>query len=201
VNVFHLAFAAGLLAAGAVHAQLVDLAPATTLGAERRAVLGDLPAYPRTYAGGEGMPDPHRFDLYRADPRLYAGIDFNSRLALETSFTNPDYREGLHYHPPGPPPAGGIQMGVGGFNLNVGARLTVPIDDRLSAFARVALSYQERVRHGVTTSALPADVRVGATYQLNRRQSVTAEVPLTALARKMLMGGAGGPSGVVRLGF
>jgi hypothetical protein len=202
-----IALTAILLVAGGAQAQLIApaLQPAlqSALQTERPAALRNVPSFPRYVAHGEGLPpaDPLALDLYRADPKLFAGVDLNSRLGIEATFNNPNYREGLHYIGFGPRLAQGIPLAVGGFDLNVGARLSVPVDDRIDAFGTLGVATVVRKKHDISTADVGTLASVGATYKVNSRQTATAEIPLGAIARKAMSGSTTGLGASVKLGF
>lgn len=203
MNQRHIALTAVLLAAGSAQAQLIAPLPTPALQAECPAALRKVPSFPRAYAGGEGLPpaDPLALDIFRADPKLVAGVDLNSRLGIETTFTNPNYLEGMHYVGFGPRLAQGIPLGVGGFDLTLATCLNVPVDERLSAFGTLGVGALVRQHHEVSTLDVGPVASVGATYKLNSRQTATAEIPLGAMARKKMSGSTTGLGASVKLGF
>jgi hypothetical protein len=190
--------AAALFAAGGAQGQLIEPVP------ERQPPLrmparASLPSLPSFYAGSQGLApaDPLALDLYRADPKLYAGVDFGAGSSIETRFTPPDYREGLHYIAYGPRLANGIPLGEQGFDLDLVARQSVPVGERLGVFGELGLSATRRQHHEVGTTAIGPAASVGATYKLNSKQTATLEAPLGGTALKTL----GGYGANLKLGF
>lgn len=178
--------------------------------------MRSLPAASAFHADSIGLPpaDPLAVELYRADPKLVVGFDVNPLFGLEATFVNPLHREGLTYlgsgprlaqgvplNFSGPRPSPGAPHGVGGFDLDLAARLTVPLDERWHAFGKLGATVSQR-KYGTTsgTEIAPA-ASVGATYKLDNGQTLTAEAPLGALARKALSGVSGAGGARVKLGF
>lgn len=207
----HLVFTVAVFAAGGAHAQRIESAPTPALQAERPAAMRDMPSFSRLYGVVEGLPpaDPQAADIYRADPKLTAGFNVNANLAIETTFVNPNHREGLHavagdpgsFLGSGPRLAQGVSLGTGGYDLEAAARLTVPVDDRLSAIGKLGIASSERQHHTGTTNEVGAAASLGATYKLNRTQTLTAEIPLGAIARKEMSGSADGYGARLKFGF
>lgn len=207
--VFVAAFA--VFAAGGARAQLVGPAPEPAFKADQPALLRNLPSYSRFHGTIEGLApaDPQALDLYRADPKLTAGVDFNPYLGMEATFVNPNHREGLHlvagdlgtFLGNGPRLAQGTPLGTGGYDVDLAARLRVPVDDRLGAFGKLGVGASERVHHTGTTTDVGAAASVGLTYKLNTTQTVTAEVPLGPLERKAMSGATDGYGARLKFGF
>lgn len=203
LKTIRIAVLATVLAAGSVQAQFVAPLQAPTLQAERPVVLRSLPSFPHVYGTSDGLPpaDPQAADLYRADPKLHAGFAFNSQWAIEGTLTNPNYVQRLTYLGSGPRLAQGVPLGTGGYDFVLAPRLTVPIDDRLSAFGKLGVAASERVhRQGTITDVGPA-ASVGTTYQLKNGQTVTAEIPLSPIERKAISGSTAGYGARLKVGF
>ena len=199
----HIALSAALGVVANAHAQLFEPASVPTLQATTPRAMLELSPARRVYAGSDGLPpaDPKAPDYYRADPKLYAGIIFNPYLGIEAKFTNPGYREGLYFVGLGPRQAKPVPLGVGGFDFETVGRLTVPVDDKLSAFGTLGVAAIARQRHYCKTLDIGPAGSVGATYKLNNGQTATAEIPLGAAARKAMSGQSGGIGARLKLGF
>lgn len=198
----HLAVTAALFAAGGAHAQLVDPPAAPVLETRMPFPMHNLPAYPGIYAGNEGLPpaDPKAPDYFRPDLKLYTGIAFSPNFGVDLTFTNPDYREGVHFRGFGPRLAQGIALGKDGYNLDLTARATVPVTEEVSAFGTAGVSTGVRRYPGATTTGFAPMGSVGATFKLNSKQTATAEIPLGA-AVKRITGKGGGVGATLKLGF
>lgn len=190
--------AAALLAAGSAQGQLIE-PRSERQAAIRMPARASLPSLPGFYAGSQGLApaDPLALDLFRADPKLYAGVDFGGGFGIETRFVHPDYREGLHYMGYGPRLANGIPLGEQGFDFDLVARQSVPVGEGLGVFGELGLSSARRQHHEVGTTAIGPAASVGATYKLNSKQTATLEAPLGGTALKTL----GGYGANLKLGF
>ena len=205
-----------VLAQGTASAQLLPPPPDPAFQAALPAGPRSLPSASGFYASSIGLPpaDPLALELYRADPKLSAGFAFNPNFGIEANFVNPLYSEvpqylglgprlaqGVPLGFSGPRPTRGAPRGVGGFDADLSARLTVPVDDRLSAFGKVGVAATQRKPHAVSTTEFSTAASLGATYQRDNGQTITAEAPLGTAARKALTGAPGGYGGRVKLGF
>lgn len=173
--------AAGLAGAGA-WAQLVE--PAGTPQLQRQAqdsvFAKSVKPAPQPYVKDEAdHPDPKLFPDFRTDPKLRAGFDLNRYVGIEAGYQNL-YSRGFHYADPGRPNEREGALGNNGSAGYVAGKLTVPVDDRFTAFGKVGVAHSEReIRDSATTSAREADVgpyaNLGARYKLNDRTSVSAQ--------------------------
>lgn len=186
-----------LFATAGAKAQLLEPLPRPVLQLAPSA-MRSVPTFPSFYTGNQGLPpaDPLALDIYRPDLKLYAGVDFHPRFGIEMTYTNRDYTEGMHFRGFGPRKADSIPLFVGGFNLDVAARASAPVDDRLTVFGTLGVSAIVRDRVKLAPAA-----SVGATYKLNSRQTATAEIPFGSQAIKAITGKAGALGGSVKLGF
>jgi len=209
-------FTLAIVAAGSAAAQLLPAATDPVLRADPPTTLRSLQPYAPFHARAEGLPpaDPNAVESYRADLKLTAGFNVNPNFSLEATFVNPLYQDGLRYIGPGPRLAQGVPLGysgsnpglgmprgVGGYDLDLVAKLAVPIDRRLSAFGKLGVATSERRLRDNTTTEFGTAASVGATYQLTNGQTITAEVPLGAMARKAMTGAADGYGARIKLGF
>lgn len=210
-----LTLTAALLCAHGAQAQFVTPVPIQALQAERPAALPAFPSFPQLVSRNEGLPpdDPLARYLYRFDPKLYARIDVNPYLGFETTLTNPRYTDVPRYVGSEPRLAQGAPIGVGGINIDVAARLTIPVDDRFSVFGKLGVSVEQRTHQAAdqrnsydvnaitTTTSLGPAASVGARYKLDKDRTATAEVLLGAPARRELNGTASGIGTKLKLDF
>lgn len=197
-----LAISAILCSAGGAHAQLLERPAAPALESTAPMPLDKLRPATGWYAGSEGLPpaDPKAPDWWRAEPKLFAGIELAPHLGIEATFTNPGYRQGLRYQGHGPRLAEGVALGAKGYNFDVAGRASVAVNDSLSAFGTLGVAADVRKYPGVKAVDAGPTGSVGATYKLNSKQTATAEIPLGA-GVKRISGARGGFGGTVKLGF
>lgn len=165
--------------------------------------MRSLQSFPSVYGGAEGLPpsDPLAVDLYRSDPKLHIGVAFNAYLGIEATLTNPNYVQRLTYVGSGPRLAQGVPLGTGGYDFILAPKLTLPVDDPMSAFGKLGVAASERVhRQGSITDIGPA-ASVGTTYKLKNGQTVTAEIPLSPIERKAISGSTAGYGARLKVGF
>lgn len=191
------------LAAGSAQAQFVAPLQTPVLQAERPAAMRSLQSFPNVYGTSEGLPpaDPLALDLYRSDPKLHIGIAFNSHLGIEATLTNPNYVQRLTYMGSGPRLAQGVPLGTGGYDFILAPKLTLPLDDRLSAFGKLGVAASERVHRQDTITDIGPAASVGTTYKLKNGQTVTAEIPLSPIERKAISGSTAGYGARLKVGF
>ena len=181
------ALAAGLLAAGGAHAQLLEESAATlsTTPAPSQAFARVRPL-PRAYMENAAEPvsgvmnaDKSAFGVYVADPKLVAGFNLNPNFAIETGYANL-YTRGFHFADFARPDEVNGALGTKGFNSYLAGRINVPVTEKLAAYGKVGVAYSERVARDRTLRATgsEADVGaftgVGARYILNDKASVSA---------------------------
>jgi len=195
-------FIFALVAAGSARAQLLA-APGPAIAAERPATIRNLVAFPQLSGVAQGLPpdDPLAPYLYQADPKLYARADFNANVAIETTLTNPDYLDRLKYVGNQPRLAQGAVLGAHGLDVQLAARLTLPIDEHVGIFTKTGVAGMGRKSLGAAATSLGPWVSVGVTYKLDNGQTATAEIPLATIARKIMGGVAGGHAARLNLGF
>jgi opacity protein-like surface antigen len=181
------ALAAGLLAAGGVHAQLLDEAPVTLSARPAPSQpFARVQPVPRTYIENTAEApsavinaDKSAFGVYVADPKLVAGFNLNPNVAIETGYANL-YTRGVHFADYARPDEVNGALGVKGFNSYLAARINVPVGDRLSAYGKLGVAYSERVAHDKTLRTTGSEVDVGAftgvgaRYKLSEKASVSA---------------------------
>ena len=183
------ALAAGLFAAGAAQAQLLEDANSpTTLSSTPASSrpFAKVQPVPHAYMGnaaepvGMRNPDKSGFGVYVADPKLFGGINISPNVALETGYANL-YTRGYHYADYGRPDEVNGALGTKGFNSYLAARINVPVNDSFSAYGKMGVAYSQRVAHDRTLRATVSDPDVGpyagmgARYKLNERASVSAQ--------------------------
>ncbi|MFL6636503.1 MAG: outer membrane beta-barrel protein [Massilia sp.] len=188
MNTIHIALAAGLLAAGVAHAQLLDSAAAPKELATTPAPappFAKIQPVPRTYMGNAAETDGLRyqdksaFGVYVSDPKLFAGVNLAPNVAIETGYANL-FTRGFHFADYARPDEVNGALGTKGFNSYLAARLNVPVDDQFSAYGKVGVAVSERVAHDRTLRSTVSDtdvgpyVGMGARYKVNGKASVTA---------------------------
>jgi opacity protein-like surface antigen len=183
------ALAAGLLAAGAAQAQLLDDAPPPATLAPAPAPsrpFAPVRPVPRTYMGnaaepvGSRQPDKSTLGVYVADPKLFGGINLSPHVALEAGYANL-YTRGYHFADYARPDDVNGALGTRGSNSYLAARINAPVSDRFSAYGKLGVAYSERVAHDKTLRATASDTDVGAyagmgaRYKLNEKAAVSAQ--------------------------
>jgi opacity protein-like surface antigen len=218
--------AAALVAVGGAQAQLAD-APAPHLRAEPVGRFGPLAAgfkrYEPLYGGNEtANPNDRQFQGFRTDPRLVLGYAFNPYLAVETGYAHLR-DEGFHKIDPGPVEAAVAAgaLGVKSHTTYVAAKLTVPVNDRLTAYGKLGVAHSvvkddgfvtpaqiARRAAGNTGSAFTSETSsgaygaVGAKYKLDDRTTVKGEYRVNGSADKFGRGAnASGLRGSIGIGF
>ena len=217
-------FGAVIVAAGGAQAQLskdAAAAPAPVLEADAGR-FGPLAAgfkrYSPLYGGNEtANPNDRVFQGFRTDPRLVIGYAFNDYLSLEGGYSHLRDK-GFHKIEPSAleSAVGAGALGVRSHTTNVAARVTVPLSERMSAYAKFGIAYSE-----VKNDALlaPEQVRsptgefvgasdtgaygaVGATYKLGDKATLNGEAQLNSSAAKFGKAtNASGLKGSLRIGF
>ncbi|MGH8855004.1 MAG: outer membrane beta-barrel protein [Telluria sp.] len=208
-------FSFALFAAGAAQAQLVET-PSTRLEAETGGRFGPLAAgfkrYSPLYGGNEtANPNDRQFHGFRTDPRLVIGVAFNDYLALETGYSHLR-DEGFHKIDGGAVEsavAAGA-LGVKSHTTYVAAKLTVPVNERLSAYGKLGIAHSEAKNDGFLprhhplfgTSGRGAYGAVGAKYKLNDKATLSGEVVKNGSATNFgRASNASGVKGSIGLGF
>ncbi len=184
----HLALAAGLLAAGAAQAQLLDNAAAAKDLSATRALsppFANVLPVQRTYMGNAAEADGLRyqdksaFGVYVSDPKLFAGVNLSPYFAIETGYANL-YTRGFHFADYARPDEVNGALGTKGSNSYLAARLNVPVNDQFAAYGKLGVAVSDRVAHDKTYRNTVADtdvgpyVGMGARYKVNEKASVSA---------------------------
>lgn len=225
--------AAALLAIGSAQAQLVDPAPAR-LSAEPGGRFGPLAEgfkrYQPLYGGNEAAnPNDRLFKAqgFRTDPRLVIGYAFNRYLAVETGYSHLNDRG---FHKPNPFDAremamdsavGAGVLGAKSHTTYIAAKLTIPVNERLTAYGKLGVAQSVVKGDGFVTpdmaeahaGAKPAAPfasetstgaygALGAQYKLNDKATLKGEVRTNGSANKFGSGSnASGVRGSVGFGF
>lgn len=230
MNARGIVFAIALLAVGGAQAQEVD-APPHHLEAEPANRFGPLAAgfkrHTPLYGGNEtANPNDKVFQGFRTDPRYVLGIKLNEYLSLETGYS---YLrdEGFHKIDTFGRRSGAVESAIAAGDLTaksnttyVAAKITVPVNERLSAYGKFGLAHSRVGNDGFVTpkmaeahaagkagvfggeSSTGAYGAVGAKYKLNDRATLTGEVRKNGSASPF--GNASNASGVkgsVGIGF
>jgi hypothetical protein len=178
---------AGLFAAGCAQAQLLPVAPLrlSTQPPSSLSLLTPSPYSDPFYALNDvERPEPDYVNRMRSDPRFKVGINLNRYLALESGYLERIDR-GWHsvdvidpLDPDGTDAAGGL--GARGFHTYAGAKVTLPLTDKLSAFGMLGLNHSERRgrmqngKHEEDTDT-GAFSRFGAEYKVSARTTLDVE--------------------------
>lgn len=220
--------AAAFLIAGPVQAQLAE-APQPLLEGEAEAPgsFGPLAAgfkrHSPLYGGNEAANRNARlFPGFRTDPRLVLGYALNPYLAVETGYSFL-WDEGFHKVDTFGRRAGAVQSALAASDLSaishttyLAAKITVPVNERLSAYGKFGVAHSSVVNDGLVTaqgaqaSGKPAGPQtstgaygaVGARYKLNDKATLSGEYRVNGSADKF--GGASNASGLkgsVGIGF
>jgi hypothetical protein len=178
MRAFDFVIAAGLLAAGCAHAQLLDT-PAPRL--EARPLSGALVIAPSSVESFYLRNEAHRPALpqpgWRSDPRFVVGVNLNRYLALEGGYLE-RFDRGYHKIDLFDPTDRDDMAGARGYHAYAGGKVTVPLTERLSASGTLGEAYSER-RGGDMSRIRAQDVdvgvftRVGAEYQPTANTSIS----------------------------
>lgn len=225
-------FAILLPAIGSAQAQLLEAqaaaAPAPHLQAEPAGRFGPLAAgfkrHSPLYGENEAAnPNDRLFQGFRTDPRLVIGYSVNQYLGIEAGYSHLR-DEGFHKIDPYSPVESAVAAGAIGAKSHttyLAAKLTVPVNDRLSAYGKLGVSQsivkddgfvtREMAEGSVPTKAeRPFENQrrtggygaVGAKYKLGDRATLNGEYRVNGSANKF--GGASNASGLkgsVGIGF
>lgn len=225
--------AAALLAIGSAQAQLVDQAP-SRLSAEPGGRFGPLAEgfrrYQPLYGGNEAAnPNDKLFQAqgFRTDPRLVIGYAFSQYLAVEGGYS---HLNDQGFHKPNPfdaremaldaAAATGV-LGAKSHTTYLAARITIPVNERLTAYGKLGVAQSTVKGDGFVTQSMAeahagakpaapfagetstgAYGALGAQYKLNDRATLKGEVRTNGSANKFGSGSnASGVRGSVGFGF
>jgi hypothetical protein len=207
-----LVLAAASFAAAGAQAQLVEPAAAPQLRRQPQpqdqAFAKSFRPLPRPYVANEAdTPDSKLFPDYRSDPKLRAGFDLNPYFAIETGYQNL-YSRGFHYADPGRPHEREGALGSNGSASYIAGKLTIPVDERFTAYGKVGVADSDRKIHDSrSTSLREADIgpyaNVGARYKLNDKASISAQYEKFGDSANKFGndGNASGVSAKLKIGF
>ncbi|MBQ5949765.1 porin family protein [Massilia sp. ST3] len=110
-------------------------------------------------------------DHHKADGKLYAGYNFDEKMAVEagvTNFHSTDFRRGA------------IAGSTEGNSSYVAAKYTMPVNEKLSAYGKLGLSHSERKLSTNAGGRYKEDDTgayggLGLEYKLNQNVALTAE--------------------------
>jgi opacity protein-like surface antigen len=225
--------AAALLAIGSAQAQLAE-APSARLSAEPGGRFGPLAEgfkrYQPLYGGNEAAnPNDRLFQAqgFRTDPRLVLGYAFNRYFALEAGYSHLRDR-GFHKPNPFDPREAATDsalaagaLGEKSHTTYIAAKLTVPVNERLSAYGKFGMSHSQVKNDGfITPKQIEARMAgkpmsdpasetgtgaygaVGAKYKLNDRTTLKGEYRVNGSADKFgKASNASGLQGSFGIGF
>jgi len=214
--------AISLLAAAGAQAQLIEPS-APRLAAEATTRYGPLAdgfqRYQPLYGRNEtANPNDRQFSGFRTDPRLLLGYSVNRYFAIETGYAHL-VEEGFHKIEPGPveDAVSAGALGVKSFTGHVGAKLTLPLNERLNAYgklgvARTVLGKDDPLLAQGAVPTIGGKDRetgrnggfgaLGAEYKLNEKATIKGEVRKNRSADKLgAPSNATGLRGSVGIGF
>lgn len=222
-----------LLATAGAQAQLVD--HGTTVSADPPGRYGPLaegfkrssPFYGRNEAAN---PNDRLFPGFRTDPRLVFGFALNDYLAIEGGYAHLR-DEGFHKIDTFDPRRRAVEsavaagaLGAVSHTTHIAAKLTVPVNERLSAYGKLGVA-QSTVRNdgfltperaqamqaaraaGRPGSPFVEETRtgaygaLGARYKVNSRTTLSGEYTVNGSADKFKGSNASGLKGSVGIGF
>jgi hypothetical protein len=207
-----LVLAAAGFAASSAQAQLVEPSNAPQLQrptqAQDQAFARSFQPMPRPYIRNEDViSDAKLFSEYRVDPKLKAGLDLNPYFSIETGYQDL-FTRGFHYAYPGSPSELEGALGSYGSAGYAAVKLTVPVDDRLTAYGKLGIAGTRRLLHdSLTTSVWEGDIgpyaHLGAKYKLNDKAAVSAQYEKFGDSAKKFgnASNASGTSTKLNLGF
>lgn len=187
MSTVRIALAAGcLLAATFAQGQLPE-SPAPTRLERNKPVLSSAftrSPGPFTYLYNAANEGATAFDTvfgsYHTDPKLVFGIQLSPRFALETGYANL-LSEGVHFVDYGRADERAGALGTKGFSSYVAGKLTLPLNEQLSAYGKLGAARSERITHDraglrVTNFDAGPYANVGARYKLNERATISGEL-------------------------
>lgn len=158
MNKLMLALAAGLVTMGAAQAQSTQAPMINT--------------YTPTYYVGVGgaIGKNQATDDTRVTPKVFAGVDLDQNWGVEGGYSHSNTKD--YGTPQG-------KAYVNGDSAYVAGKYTIPVNDRISAYGKLGVSYNERENTGATgdytSRQTGAYGGLGAQYKLNERLSLVAE--------------------------
>jgi opacity protein-like surface antigen len=208
MKAFCIALGTAFLAAGSVQAQLLEQASRRGLQTEpaQKSPLADsFKPYPRTYGGNEGAsPNEKYLPGFKTDPKLVGGFELTPNLAIEAGYLSLRDR-GFHKMDDDPRDVPGA-LGTRSFSTYLAGKLTVPVNEQLTAFAKAGVAYSVRKRDVLPDSAYTSTdlgpfVGVGAQYKMNKNTTVSGELGKVGNTAKWGGSNASGLGAKLKLGF
>lgn len=150
--------------------ELADTRPRSVFSAPRDP---EGQAYPRVYGGNlNANPNDRLFGgLFKTDPRLLMGVAVTPALAFEAGYVNLLDQGFRPVNERDPEDTTGA-IGLRGFNLHAGVKVTQPLGERLSAYGKLGVAHSQNRRgasQGVDTGLYTG---VGASYQVSERVTI-----------------------------
>lgn len=232
MNASVITLATALLSVGSAQAQLLDAQPLekppARLEAEPVRPYGPLAAgfkrHSPLYGENEAAnPNDKLFPGFRTDPRLVVGYQLNNYLGIEGGYSHLR-DEGFHKIDPYSPVESAVAAGALGAKSHttyLAAKITVPVNDRLTAYGKFGVSQSIVKDDGFVTrdmaeGRVPSKAEhpfesqrrtggygaVGAKYKLGDRATLSGEYRVNGSANKF--GGSSNASGLkgsVGIGF
>jgi opacity protein-like surface antigen len=182
MRAFCFALAAGGIVIGSAQAQLLAPASAPTLQAQQPAAqaFGKIQqAFPRSYMSNDTAPAVDNLHPnFRTDPKLVGGFELTPNLGIEAGLSNL-YSRGFHYVDERHADEIKGAFGNHGIASYLAAKVSVPVDDRLSAYGKLGIAYSVRESAGADKTLRDVDVGpyagVGAKYKLTDKASLSGE--------------------------
>jgi len=195
---------------GSAWAQLLEQPSAPTLQAETPAAqaFGKIQQpFPRSYMSNETAPAiDNLHPNFRTDPKLVGGFELTPNLGIEAGFSNL-YSQGFHYVDARHAYERAGALGNHGFASHLAAKVSVPVDDRLTAYGAAGVAYSLRESAAKDKTLRDIDVGpyagVGAKYKLTDKASLSGEYQLQGDTGKKWSNdtNANGFSAKLKLGF
>lgn len=205
---FRIALGMALLAAGGAQAQLVEqaLAPVLEPQSPSRAPFADsFKPYPRVYGGNENAtPNQKYFPDFGTDPKLVGGFELTPNFAIETGYLSLRDR-GFHKLEDSPRHVPN-SLGTRSFTTYVAGKFTVPLSERVSAFAKAGYAHSER-KYDVGRTPTMGDtdngpfLRAGAQIKVNKQTTVSGEVGRVGNTSEWKGSNASGVNAKLKMGF
>lgn len=209
MKAFCIALGTAFLAAGGAQAQLLEQASPRELQTETpgKAPFADsFKPFPRAYGGNEGAsPNEKHLQGFKTDPKLVGGFELTPNLAIEAGYLSLRDR-GFHKMDDDPKDVPNA-LGTRSFSTYLAGKLTVPVTEKVSAFAKAGVAYSVR-KHDI-----PADpsnyaqtdlgpfVGVGAQYKMDKKTTISGELGKVGSTSDWKGANASGLKAKLKVGF
>lgn len=203
-----IATALALLAAASARAQLPEPAspPALEALTPPKAPFADsFKPFPRAYGGDENAsPNARHFPAFGTDPKLVGGYEIVPNFAIEAGYLSLRDR-GFHKLDDDPKDVPGA-LATRSFSTYLAGKITVPVTERLSGFAKAGVAYSERKRdvapgRMMGNTDVGPYLGVGAQYKMDKQSTVSGEIGRVGNTSGWQGANAGGVKAKLKLGF